>query len=67
MAPQIISSIPQQISAVVDVKIPLDIPTCPTGNPIFQLKYDKRALIILVESYIYLLNIYLTFSNSNFK
>ena len=32
MAPQIISSIPQQISADVDVKIPLDVPSCPKGN-----------------------------------
>ena len=25
-------SIPQQISADVDVKIPLDVPSCPKGN-----------------------------------
>ena len=31
-------SIPQQISAVVDVKIPLDVPSCPIGNSIFNLK-----------------------------
>ena len=32
------SSIPQQISAVVDVKIPLDVPSCPKGKPVFNLK-----------------------------